>query len=72
MKLTVVDILSNALMDIQVILLIEGYLVRVEDVKPASNCPQSPREDVAIGGSFIDLGSCSESEEGKSYFLEHE
>ena len=59
-------------MDVQVIILIEGYLVGVEDVKPASDCPQRPGEDIAVGGRFIYLGSCGESEEGKSYFLEHE
>lgn len=59
-------------MNIQVILLIESYLIRIQDMKPASYCPQRPREDVAISCSFIDLGSCGESEEGKSYFLEHE
>lgn len=71
MRCTVIDILSNALMDVQVILLIECYLIRIEDMKPASDRPQRPREDVAISCGLIYLGSCGESTEGKSYFLEH-
>lgn len=66
-KITLKDILSNVLMYLHVIILIELYLIRVENFKATSYGTQIPCKDVGLGEIVIcvcrpDQGPCEDGQ----------
>lgn len=54
---TVVNILSYTLVDVQIVILVKGDFVGIEDMTSTSNGPQCPREDIAFSIVLINESS---------------
>ena len=58
---TFIDIFGNVFVDIKVVFLVEGYLVGIENIKPAFDSSDISGEDIAFRDVIISDCGCYDS-----------
>ena len=69
---TFVDILCDAFMNLQVILLVEKDFIAIEYVQSTSNSPKISREDETIVISFVSMGAEGQTKKWVPDLLKHQ